>query len=134
MPLIQTYVSSFYGAELVSFDNANAASLKFLRKSVNLAYMRALKLPRESVSQYLIAEGILNADAMSSYRSLCFWKRIISGSSPHQCLMLNEFGADVVKLATKYKIFPSALGRLSKYKIHCQVVESWGTGKDLFPP
>jgi hypothetical protein len=73
LPLVPTFSTSFYGAEIV--DVENNAGYKLLRASVNLAYMRALQLPFESVSQYLIADGILNAESMITYRTLCHWRK-----------------------------------------------------------
>ena len=62
--LFTSFCASYYGIELINPQKVNVSALKFWRKSINLAMMKLLQLPRESVSQYLIAKGILNADSI----------------------------------------------------------------------
>lgn len=131
IPLYQTYCSSFYGLESTFQTCASVASVKFLRKSVNLSLMRLLDLPRESVSQFLIAHGILNSDATWRTRSLNFWRRLMQGDTAHRSLLLTAFTADIVQLALSVHILPCSIPHLSKTRIEQHCIDKWLRVKDL---
>ena len=73
--LYKSFCSSFYGLESIALDSGSWSSVRFLKKSVNLALMKLLDLPRESVSPFLIARGVENVDTVWAHRGLTFWRR-----------------------------------------------------------
>lgn len=131
--LIQTYCTSFYGIELVNMDNVSSASRKLLSKSVNLAYMRALQLPPESVSKYLIAEGLLNANATQRYRSATFWSQFLRNETFVYRGIIEEAHHEIIVATADYlRILPASLRFLSSCHLHQLVVERWGEAKGVF--
>jgi hypothetical protein len=125
IPLFNTYCSSFYGLDAIFPHKASMASIRFLRKSVNLALMRLLNLPPESVSPYLIAEGILNIDTTWSFRSLCFWKNLMSGNHPCKDIIMSSFNGDIHRLGAKLGILPFSLSLMSRSKIKESSILLW---------
>ena len=128
--LFVSFCSSFYGIEILDPRRVSVSSLKFWRKSMNLALMKLLRLPRESVSQFLIAEGILNADSAWSYRSLIFWKNVLETVSPHHPLReCNQNRVD--DLLLKYPEVSNSLSA-SRLAIRDVIVVDWGLRKEIF--
>ena len=127
--LFTSFCTSYYGIEIVDPKKVSVAAVKFWRKSVNLATMKLLSLPRESVSQFLIAEGILNADSSWSFRSLLFWKnlqKLGNFSSP----LFDTCNEVITNLMID---FPSIgdLSAASRSKIKDAVILSWGNSQNL---
>ena len=128
--LFVSFCSSFYGIEILDPKKVSVSSSKFWRKSVNLAMMKLLRLPRESVSQFLIAEGIMNADSIWSYRSLTFWRNVFETVSPNHPLREcnQERVDDIMRKYPGIKNFPLA----SRLQIRDVIIFDWGLKKEIF--
>ena len=128
--LFTTFCTSYYGIEIVDPKRVSVSAMKFWRKSVNLAAMKILSLPRESVSQYLIAEGIFNADSIWSFRSMIFWKHVSLNS--HAPEPLRTTGSEIT--TNLLQQFPSIgnISTASRCKIRDAVLLAWGTKKGLY--
>lgn len=129
IPLYNSYCTSFYGIQSTFFSRALPSATKFLNKSVNLALMKLLKLPLESVSPFLISEGILNADSCCKYRSLCFWKNLSSSVHPFKDIILAAFRCDVIQLCLQSNIIPGTLRNMSHGRINDTVINNWIASK-----
>jgi hypothetical protein len=123
--LYNSYCTSFYGLESVPVDKVSATSVRFLRKSVNLAIMRLLALPRESVSPYLIAYGVLNADATWTSRALSFWAGLWKSGDPISRFLVS-FNCDTIAgHCSLLRILPAALPALTRMQVHQLVIDDW---------
>jgi hypothetical protein len=125
IPLFNAYCSSFYGLDALFCHKATPASIRFLRKSVNLALMRLLNLPPEPVSPHLIADGILNLDTIWKYRSSCFWKNILSQNHPFKDLLVSSFSKDIFYLSASLEVIPYSLALLSRHKLRDICILQW---------
>ena len=133
LPLYSTFCSSFYGIESVFPTLCSTAAKKFLYKSVNLSLMKLMSLPRESISPFLIAEGVQNAETTWRIRSLHFWKSIHRSSfegriifPPHKQhiqAIAREVGLGTLSM-------PSVLS-LPRTQIAAQCLYTWQAAKIL---
>ena len=127
--LFTSFCASYYGIEIINPKNVSVPALKFWRKSINLAMIKLLQLPRESVSQYLIAEGILNADSVWSYRSLIFWKNLSSGTpATNPLIACNEEFLETLRNDLSISL---NLESASKVQIKDTVIVQWALKKNL---
>jgi hypothetical protein len=131
VPLYNAYCTSFYGLEALFPHKASSASVRFLRKSVNLALMRLLNLPPEPVSPHLIADGILNIDTIWAYRSSCFWGKILSSSHPCKDLLISSFNKDIFSLSTSLGVLPHSLSLMSRTQLKDCCILRWIDEKGL---
>jgi len=133
--LTQSYCTSFYGVEIVDLDQVSYFSRKLLRKSVNVAYMEALSLPKESISKFLIAEGLLNAESMYKYRCLTYFSRIMKDTThwPHRSVVLSHGRDKITKLCKSVGLIPATLRFLGSNILHKCIVQEWGTRKNILP-
>jgi hypothetical protein len=129
--IFNSFCTSFYGIETIDLSNVSGAAVRFFRKSVNIALMKLLGLPRESVSPYLVAEGILNAESVWRFRSLTFWKSVIGSTHPLRDFLLMSHSSMILTVAHQLGIIPLALRVLSKPVIKDIVIVTWMTAKDL---
>jgi exonuclease III len=129
--LYQTFCTSFYSLDAIFPDNVQARTIKFLRKSVNIAQMRLLQLPRESVSQYLFAEGVLNSDHYWSSRNLSLVKRLAFLDTPLTKFLLAELSESILLRCREFRIFPLALPYLTDREISQTVTDKWARDKGI---
>jgi hypothetical protein len=130
LSLYNSFCTSFYGIENVGLE-VSSRSIRFLRKSVNLALMKLLRLPRESVSPYLIAYGVLNADAVWTSRALTFWRDLARSTKPHSRLLLSWNSETVAGHCSVLRILPAALPALTRTELHDKIVHYWICRKEL---
>ena len=130
--LYKTYCTSFYGLESIFISNCSSAARKLLTKSVNLSLMKLLNLPRESISQYLIAHGILNAEMIWKIRQLSFWSSAKLYTPFHgQWLVLKVFQPEIDSLAEAVDICPILLHKTPKSRIWHNCLYYWMQKKNL---
>jgi hypothetical protein len=129
--IFNSFCTSFYGIEAIDPKNVSAAAIRFFRKSVNIALMKMLKLPRESVSQYLVAEGILNADSIWKFRSLMFWRSLFSSAHTQRNFLILSHSGTILNIAHGLKTLPLALPALSRSNIQDIILLTWMVAKDL---
>ena len=129
--LYSSFCSSFYGLESLGMGCFSVASHRFLRKSVNLALMRLLSLPRESVSPFAIAYGLDNADSAWHFRSLLSWREIMCSTHPLAPIVLGSNWDALLGICRLLKILPCALPALSRGSLHDAVVRRWIELKNL---
>ena len=103
--LYVTFCSSFYGLEAVFPSDVQSSARQFLKKSVNLALMRLLGLPRESVSQFLFAEGIPNVENIWRIRNFCFAKSLLQSESPISRFLAQKLSHEIDGIGQYLKIF-----------------------------
>ena len=128
--LYNTFCTSFYGIEGINPSNVSPSALRFWRKSVNLALMKLLTLPPESISPFLIAEGIFNADSVWAYRTLTFWKGVLKSSiSTHDLLVSTYYQR--IKILMDQSCIDTNLVDLSKTMIKDKIVSEWSSRKGL---
>ena len=123
--LYVTFCGSFYGIEAVNPNSVTKTARDFLKSSVNIALMKLLRLPRESISQFLIAEGILNAESMWRCRALNFWKGVIKSNLPTKTLLIKTNWAMICQISRTVNIFPTTLANLSQAQINNRVTAEW---------
>jgi hypothetical protein len=129
--IFNSFCTSFYGVEGVDANNVSAASVRFFRKSVNLALMKMLRLPRESVSPHLIAEGILNADSVLKFRSILFWRSLLKSRHPFRGFLLMNNSATLFQFAHQLKLLPGALPYTTRDAIQSSIILGWMELKEL---
>ena len=127
--LFKSYCPSFYGLESVAPDEATASSKRFLRKSVNLALMRMLNLPRESISPFLIAYGVYNADASWKVRYLTFWGDLMNSPHPLSDFLVASNSEAIIKESNSVGLLPASLYALSRQAVKSAVVSEWSERK-----
>jgi hypothetical protein len=129
--IFNSFCTSFYGLEGIDIHKVSGASVRFLRKSVNIALMKMLRLPRESVSPHLIAEGIMNADAVWRFRAVLFWKSLLKSCHPCKELLLISNLDTVLYSAHRSRLLPFSLPFLSRNCIHNTIILNWMMEKEL---
>ena len=107
--LYNSYCTSFYGLECIHESDVSTASIRFFRKSVNIALMKLFWLPRESVSKFLIAEGVLNADSIWKFRSLMFWKPNLKSKNFIHQFLISKNAAQIIRLTHQIDELPISL-------------------------
>lgn len=125
IPLYNTFCTSFYGLQTILTKRCSVAAIRFFRKSVNLALMRMLRLPPESVSPYLIAEGILNADTTWRIRALCFWKTLLRRADPVSALIRDSYAHELLPFVAEVRIIATSLKTMSRPKIESACIDLW---------
>ena len=128
--LYNTFCTSFYGIEGINLQKVSSSALRFWRKSINLALMKLLTLPPESVSPFLVAEGIMNADSVWAYRALTFWKRVFESSISTRDLLLTTHQNTISTLLNQFQI-DTSLKNISKNKLKDSIVVEWSRRKGL---
>ena len=130
--LYNSFCLSFYGTEIIHHSDVSSSASRFLSKSVNLALMKMLRLPRESISKFLIAEGIMNADAIWKFRTITFWKSILSSKKNAMTDFLIETNKhNICALALEIGIVPVSLPRISSSHIKNIILNKWMIKKEL---
>ena len=129
--LYVTFCCSFYGIEAVNPNLVTKTARDFLKSSVNIALMKLLRLPRESISQFLLAEGIMNAEAMWKFRALNFWKGVITSNLPMKNLIIEANWATICEICTEVNIYPTALAHFPRTQIKHKIIAEWCKGKGL---
>jgi hypothetical protein len=125
IPLYNTFCTSFYGLQTILAKRCSTTAIRFFRKSVNLALMRMLRLPPESVSPYLIAEGILNADTCWKIRSIGFWKTLILRADPVSALIRDSFAPELLPFVMELRILPASLKTMSRPRLESACLDLW---------
>ena len=128
--IFKSYCQSFYGIEYLFLNNINKSSIKFLKKSVNLAMMRLLSLPRESASLYLIAH--FKCRITMGLSVVQFWSSLMTSHHPFAKFILKLNNVEISKQCKTYKLLPYSLPALSSNYIHQIVVAKWLYDKDFF--
>ena len=124
--LFNSFCSSYYGIEIVDPANVTVAAKKFFSKSVNISLMKLLKLPRESVSPYLIAEGLYNADTVWGHRSLMFWRNLEKCPVvPGRELILHLNLSVRVLWARFYSLPEDTLSEVALRSVRDAVINNW---------
>ena len=129
--LYNSFCSSFYGLETIFKSDVSSAAFRFFKKSVNIALMKMLRLPRESISQFLIAEGIMNADTMWNYRAALFWRTTVSKNTPLNIFLTDINKGTAVTMLKEIGVLPPAIHLLSKQKLHQLIIYRWEVTKQL---
>jgi hypothetical protein len=129
--IFNSFCSSFYGIEGIDPSCVSGSAVRFMRKSVNIALMKMLRLPRESVSPFLIAKGILNANSLMKFRSLLFWRSLMASDHPLKRFLLMSHSSIIYNVAHQLKIVPLALTALSRQFIEDIVINAWMADKGL---
>lgn len=129
--IFNSFCTSFYGLEAVDPKHVSATSIRFFRKSVNIALMKMLRLPRESVSPHLIAEGIMNAESVWKFRSVIFWKSLIQSRHPMRDFLLTSHSDMIFHMTRQLKLLPLSLPMISKSAIQNIIITDWMASKDL---
>jgi hypothetical protein len=105
--IFNSFCSSFYGLEAIDSQFVSAASIRFFRKSVNIALMKMLRLPRESISPHLIAEGIMNAESVWKFRSVTFWKSLLESNQSIKEFLVRSHMKSIILFSSSASTPPS---------------------------
>jgi hypothetical protein len=131
LSLFKSFCTSLYGIEALFQCNTSSSAAKFFRKSTNLALMKLLNLPRESVSPYLIAYGIMNGNTMWLLRSLTFWSSLMCSEFPHREFILSRNICNIVRMLLPIRCLPSSLVGYSRNSMEDVCVQFWMLSKQL---
>jgi hypothetical protein len=123
--IYNSFCTSFYGLEGVDLISVSGASIRFFRKSINLALMKMLRLPLESISPHLIAEGILNADSIWNLRSVLFWRSLLKSRHALRRFLLMNHSDILFQCAHQLKLLPLSLPFISKDAIQNKIILNW---------
>jgi hypothetical protein len=129
--IFNSFCTSFYGLEGIDIEKVSGASVRFFEKSVNIALMKMLRLPRESVSPHLIAEGIMNANAVWKFRSVLFWRSLLISCHPCRGILLMSNSNTLFYFAHQLKLLPCSLPLLSRDAIQSKIIADWMAMKQL---
>ena len=129
--IFNTFCTSFYGIEGVDSAKVSSHAVRFWRKSVNLALMKLLKLPPESVSPFLFAEGILNADTVWKLRSALLWKGLLKSKYHFSKYLLQMQSDRIQSICSTYDMNSEMLKNASFSFLHSKSLENWREEKDV---
>ena len=129
--VLTSFCFSFYGIESLNPQMVTASSIKFFKKSFNLALMKLLRLPPESISPFLVAEGILNADAIWKVRRLSFWKSVVTSNHSYKSVLIDNQRTMIINSMTQLNLLPYSLSSISVASIKNCVLKNWMEEKDL---
>jgi hypothetical protein len=129
--IFNSFCCSFYGLEGIFREDVSASAFRFFKKSYNLAVMKLLKLPRESVSPYLMAEGLLNADSTWQFRSLVFWKVLLNSLNPRNTFLIMSNSSKIFSLTNELNIMPLALAVTSADSLKNTTLLRWMAQKNM---